>query len=617
MIIAPFFALYMQNHIHHLLQCLELEVKEEESRFKLDQQHSLKTLKHEGLALHPIRISRKAFGYADYPEIAFKLPFPADTSNFRDGCSIECFCEGEEAVKGILMNLDGGRGEFRLFAPDFPDWIEDDGVGIKLSPDHRTNETMKNALLDIEKTPGSSFLFQKIHGETKWENEVPVSISGIDFQYKQLNESQQNAVGAIISNENLVIVHGPPGTGKTTTLLEAILQLIKKGEKILVSAPTNTAVDTIAKGLVRLNAPILRVGSTTKVDDDVFPYTTEGKMVDSKQQREIKKLKIRAEELRKMANQYKRKFGKEEREQRNLLLKEVKNIRKEIRDLRNYFEETLFDQANVILGTPIGLSDFVSKNHHFDTLIIDEAGQCIEPLAWVLFPMTNKWVLAGDHLQLPPLVMSEEAMRKGFNKSILEVCFQNSTNVYFLNIQYRMRNAIAGFSSQYFYDNKLLSDEKLVDTGIHVTFFDTAGAGFEEEKGQDTISLVNHGELETVQKIIDSEQLDVKDIALISPYSGQVGLAKSTFSNELKVSTIDSFQGQEKEIIILSLVRSNDESKIGFLSDYRRMNVALTRAKERLYVIGDSSTIGNDPFYASFLEYVEKMSGYRSVWELQ
>lgn len=607
----------MHLHIQHLLNCIDLEIKEQEKRYKLDQQHSLKVLKSEGLALHPLRIQRKSFGYADYPEISFKLPFPTDTSNFKDGCAIECFCEGEEPVKGIMLMMDGSRGEFRLFAPDFPDWIEEDGVGIKLSPDHRTNEVMKNSLLGLVEKKESNFLFNKIHDERIWDNKIDIAKADTNFTNQNLNESQQNAVKAIVENKNLVIVHGPPGTGKTTTLLEGILQLTQKGEKVLVSAPSNTAVDNIARGLIKLNVNILRVGNTTKVDETVFPYTTEGKLTDSKQQKEIKKLKIRAEELRKMANQYKRRFGKEEREQRNLLLKEVKNIRKEIRDLRNYFEEILFDQAKVILGTPIGLNDFISSGQYFDTLVIDEAGQCMEPMAWVIFPYANKWVLAGDHLQLPPMILSEEAKRKGFNTSILEYCFKNTTNVYFLDTQYRMRKAIADFSSQYFYDGNLKTASHLKNTGLHISFFDTAGAGFEEEKGGDGVSLLNQGELGVVGKIIDSEKLNKNNIAFISPYSGQVDLARSTYGKELTISTIDSFQGQEKEIIIISLVRSNDENIIGFLSDYRRMNVALTRAKEQLFVIGDSSTIGNDPFYAQFLEYMENNNAYRSVWELE
>lgn len=609
----------LHPHSKKLIHCIDLEEKEQEKKYKIDQFQSLKILKSEGLAVHPIKVVRKSFGYADYPEISFRIPFPADISSFRDGSSIEFFCEGEESIKGILLSIDGSKGDVRLFAPDFPDWVEFDGVGIKLSPDHRTNQVMKKAVENVQNNPKSKFLFQQLHAEGCWNNQSAFSTIDYSFRNNSLNESQQNAVRSIVENEMITVVHGPPGTGKTTTLLEGIYQLVLKGEKVLVSAPTNTAVDTIAKGLIDLNINILRVGNTSKVNDVIFPFTTEGKMLESKQQKEIKKLKIKAEELRKMANQYKRNFGKDEREQRNLLLKEVKNIRKEIRDLRNYYEELLVDQAKVILGTPIGLHDFISTNQQFDTLIIDEAGQCIEPLAWVLFPFATKWVLAGDHLQLPPLVFSDEAIRLGFNTSILEYCFTKTTNVHFLDTQYRMRKSIADFSSLYFYNDALKTDLHLADEGQHISFFDTAGAGFEEEKGNDGISLLNQGELDTVLKVLNSdlETIDLKKVAFISPYSGQVGLAKTILPKEVIVSTIDSFQGQEMHTVIISLVRSNGDAKIGFLSDYRRMNVALTRAKERLIVIGDSSTIGNDPFYGKFLEFMEQRNAYRSVWELE
>ncbi len=610
--------IFMEQHpqIIHLLNCIDLEIKEQEGKYKLDQQHSLKLLKSMGVALHPISVTRKSFGYADYPEISFRLPFPCDTSNFRDGSAIECFIENEESVKGIILSCDGSKGEFRLFAPDFPDWIEDKGIGIKLAPDHRTSEIMQKSLEELENNKIIFNLFKQVHGTQAFGEQFQTK-DKLTFRNENLNVSQKKAVEAIYSNEYLSIVHGPPGTGKTTTLIEGIIQLIEKGEKIIVSAPSNTAVDNIAKGLIKQQINILRVGNLSKVDAEIFPFTSEGKMLESKQQKEIKNLKIRAEELRKMANQYKRRFGKDERDQRNLLIREVKNIRKEIRDLRNYFEDQLFEKAQVILGTPIGLNDFIHHNQQFDTLIIDEAGQCIEPLAWCIFPYAKKWVLAGDHLQLPPTILSNEAKRLGFNISILEQCFKNCQSIHFLNTQYRMRKSIADFSSGYFYKNELRTPDHLLDNGVHITFFDTAGTGFDEEAGKEGMSLMNEGELSIVQKIIEHEKLNTKNIGFISPYSGQVELAKSYLPKEMIISTIDSFQGQEMEIIILSLVRSNSESIIGFLNDYRRMNVALTRAKEQLFVIGDSSTIGTDNFYAKFLEYVEQMNTYRSAWELE
>lgn len=611
----------MHPHIHTLLQCINLEEKEQVQRYSLDQQHTLKQLKAEGLALHPIIVIKKNFGYADYPEIHFKLSFPPEANMFKDGAAIECFIAGEDPVKGVLISLEGKTGEFRLFAPDFPDWIEDDGVGIKLAPDTRTTSIMKKVLNELESNKSLFKLFEQLHDEAVT---VPAATSfdkpgntSLKFQNQQLNESQQQAVTAITQNETITIVHGPPGTGKTTTLIEAIAQLIKAGEKVLVSAPSNTAVDNIARGLIRQGVKLLRVGNTSKVDETIFAHTPEGKLNNSKQQKEIKQLKIRAEEFRKMALKYKRSFGKAEREQRQLLFREVKNIRTEIKKIQTYNEEKLFTETEVIAGTPIGLYDARIGHFRFQTLVMDEAGQCIEPLAWCLFPLADKIVLAGDHWQLPPTVLSNDAARLGFNRSILETAIVNVPAVFLLNTQYRMREAIAGFSSQYFYNSLLLTAAHLFNTGVHLTFIDTAGSGYNEVRGPDGTSLQNGGELRIVEKLLETESLNPLTTAFISPYSGQAAAAKDVLPKQLRISTIDSFQGQEKETIIVSLVRSNDDGDIGFLKDYRRMNVAITRAKEKLFVIGDSATIGADPFYNAFLTYIEQQGNYRTIWEFE
>jgi predicted DNA helicase len=613
----------LHPHIQRLIKCIELEEKEEVKRYSLDQQHTLKALKAEGLAIHPIRVTRKTFGYADYPEIQFRIHFPAETNQFRDGVAIECFVHNEEPVKGVLLSLDGRSGEFRLFAPDFPDWIEEEGVGIKLSPDQRTTAMMKKGLQDLQKNDALYPLFLKMHGEKALMDHTPAElISALRIYNAALNESQQQAVKAVVCNQDICIIHGPPGTGKTTTLIEAVRQLVNRQEKVVVSAPGNAAVDNIAVGLHAAGLKILRVGNTSKVSDAIFPFTIEGQMTDAKQKKEIKELKIRAEQFRKMALKYKRSFGRSEREQRNLLFKEVKNIRNEIRKIQAYNEEKLFINAEVILGTPVGLADAFSDKSakkvliDFDTLIIDEAGQCIEPLAWCIFPLAQKFVLAGDPFQLPPTVLSDQAGRLGFSRSILEVCFEHIANIHLLNTQYRMRAAIAGFSSDFFYESKLLTALHLENENTHITFFDTAGSGFQEERGSNGISLQNEGEIDIAQKILLNENLGVAETAFISPYAGQVMLAKEKLPEGLRISTIDSFQGQEKTNIIISLVRSNDDQIIGFLNDYRRMNVAITRAKEQLFIIGDSATLGHDKFYGLLLDYIERVGAYRSVWEL-
>lgn len=602
-------------HQRKLLEGILLEMKGQEAKYSLGPEANLKQLKANGVVLHPISVIRKKFGYADYPELSFKLPYATDTSSFRDNSAIECFYEDEEPIKGVLMGMNGTKGDFRLYAPDFPDWIDEKGVGLKLAPDRRTFESMQAAIKSLDKPSILRNLFINIHGSEKFGTK-PNESAVCDYQNGSLNQSQRTAVDALAENKELAVLHGPPGTGKTTTLVETVYQKVKNGERILVTAPSNAAVDHIAACLLEAGIKILRVGNTLKVNPKIYPYTPEGAIINTKEYKEIKKLKIKAEELRRMSFQYKRQFGKAEREQRSLLIREAKNTRREIRTLRNYFDQKLYEKADVVLGTPIGLKGFLADDAEFDTLVIDEAGQAIEPLAWVVFPYAKSWVLAGDPYQLPPTVISKEAAKHGLNISVLEQCFANSRAIYFLDTQYRMRPSIAEFSNRYFYNAALKSSEKLKDADNGLLFFDTAGTGYEEQRGKDGVSLMNEGEISLLEKIIEMEKIQADKVAIISPYSGQVQLARESLKDGITINTIDSFQGQEKEIVLLSLVRSNTEGNVGFLKDYRRMNVALTRAKEQLIVIGDSSTIGQDSFYASFLEYIEEINGYRSAWEL-
>ena len=605
----------MHPYIQTLLRGIALEEKEQQERFRLDQQHSLRQLKAEGLALHPIRIVNKYFGYADYPEFRFRLPYPADTQSFRDGMAIELFSEGEEPVKGVLLSLEGMTGECRLFAPDYPDWLEDGSAGLKLAPDTRTTEIMRESLETLEKTRAWR-LFQAIHEDHPYPAQgVPANDPVTHWYNPSLDESQQEAVRRICANEDTCIIHGPPGTGKTTTLVEATRQLVARGKRVLVSAPSNTATDHLCLGLVAAGVRVLRVGNAVKVAEALQAHTPEGRLKEHASQKEIKALRKRAEEFRRMALKYKRNFGKDEREQRKLLFQEVKSIRNEIRKLRQYEEEKLFREAQVIAATPIGLHDAGLRNWEADTLIIDEAGQCLEPLAWTIIPLAEKLVLAGDPFQLPPTVLSRDAVKNGLDRSILEIAMDRIPAVSLLQTQYRMRAVIAGFSNAWFYQNQLRTAASLSNRDVHLYFVDTAGTGMEEKAGPDGSSLQNEGELGLVEKLLAHYPLDRAQTALISPYAAQVSAARSAMPASMTVRTIDSFQGQEARHIIVSLVRSNDEGVIGFLNDYRRMNVAMTRAQETLVVIGDSATIGRDPFYEAFLAYVEAHGQYVSAWE--
>jgi ATP-dependent RNA/DNA helicase IGHMBP2 len=598
-------------YIDKLKKLVHFEFEEQKKRFQSMGSNDTKSLKNQGLILHPIQVTRKRFGFADYPEVEFKLLYNQDTNLFKSGVSIECYVEGEDSIRGVLLFVNGNHGEFRLFTSDFPEWLEDKGVGLKLAPDDKTKNIMLEGLDTLKHEKKYLSLLNKLYSNEIFGDKLVLN-SKIQFSNFSLNDSQQYAVQAMLEEQEVIVVHGPPGTGKTTTLVEGVLQLVKQGKRVAVTAPTNTAVDHISIELIKVGIDLLRVGNTVKMDDDVYKKSLEGRMINSNVAKEIKKLKIRAEELRKMAHQYKRNFGKAEREQRNLLLNEVKSYRKQIRDIQKYEEEKLLESVSVVVGTPVGLYDFQRKNNLFDILIIDEAGQLIEPLAWTIFPLANRVILAGDPFQLPPTILSKEAEKEGLGVSILERIYPLCESVFLLDVQYRMPPEIMQFSNSFFYQNKVKSfRSSLIDS---ICFYDTAGTGFEEEMGEDGGSLMNKGEVQLVSNILKQIENE-SEVVVISPYSGQVKILIDSINTKVKISTIDSFQGQEADVIILSLVRSNDNGDIGFLKDYRRMNVALTRAKKQLFVIGDSVTLSSDSFYQQFLEYIEHIGGYRSAWE--
>lgn len=602
-------------HIQYLLQGLVLEEKAQQERYNAHNTAAIKQLKRDGLALHPIKAGKKSYGFAEYPELQFRIPQSQDTTQFRGSSSIEFFYQNETPVKAILLGIDGTAADARLYAPDFPDWIDEQGVGIKLTPDTYTTEVCIKVLQDLDannKAPAARFFRHLFNQENTLQVPTAYLVPAISF----LNESQQNAVTKINGAEPIVIIHGPPGTGKTTTLVQAIKQLAANGEKILVAAPSNAAVDHIALQLVQQDVKTIRIGNQVKIHPALITHTIEGKLMQGSEQQELKKMRIQAEAFRKMAYQYKRNFGKAEREQRKLLFQEVKNIRNEIKATQNFYAEKWLQEAQVICGTPIGLQEETLDKINFDTVVIDEAGQCLEALAWVAIKNVKRLVVAGDHLQLPPTLISEEAIQKGYATSFLERLMVLHPVKYLLDTQYRMHEMIAGFSNQYFYENKLKTPAHLSNTQQHLLFYDTAGTGFQEQPNEESGSLTNEGELTLIQKLLQQNNYDLHQCAVITPYAAQVALAKELLPKNLRISTVDSFQGQECETIFISLVRSNDEGNLGFLTDYRRMNVALTRAKKNLIVIGDSATLGNDKFYQSFLQYCENQQAHYSAWEL-
>jgi len=392
----------------------------------------------------------------------------------------------------------------------------------------------------------------------------------------------------------------------------------------MVCAPSNAATDHLAKCLSAKGLRVVRLGNLAKVETDNTALTLDVLLQQEKDFKQIKELKRRALDLRKMGGKYKRSFGREEAEQRKLIFQEARQINREARELESYLIQKVLDDAQVIACTLIGSSSDDLAGRRFSTVVIDEAGQGIEPAVWVPILRAERVVMAGDPFQLPPTVKSQEAAAKGLAVTLLEKAIKRLPDVALLNVQYRMHTSIMAFSNRKFYKDELTAHESVagrtLSNSIPLEFIDTAGCGFEEQAGEEGESRCNPEEITILRKHFDQLKTEIPEswnAAIISPYRAQVELLQREFAGveEVAVNTIDSFQGQERDVVYLSLVRSNEKGEIGFLRDYRRMNVAMTRARKKLVIIGDSATLGNDRFFAEFLEYAESIAGYRTAWE--
>jgi ATP-dependent RNA/DNA helicase IGHMBP2 len=587
-------------YIENLKQVLKHERHAQEIRYgKNADAANLKELKQQGLVLHPLKVLNRTFSTDETPLVHFQILYDGSSNVFKPGTPVRCFQDANQ-IKAHVVDCMDRTVVVAIHSEHFPDWIEERGVGLMLQADEHTFDLMDRALGFLEENKLDNI--KKIVAQLKQNSDIKVLPRTI-YDNENLNESQNQAVNAIMQQDGISIVHGPPGTGKTTTIAHAIHGLVKAGKKVVVTAPSNTAVDHCARVLVKHGLKILRVGNNIKIADDVAAFTVDGYLEQAAELKQIKNYQKQINELRKKTGQFKRVFDKAAREERQANYQEIKALRKEVKALRAFAIDKVKHAADVILGTPVGLFDELGFDFQADYLFIDEAGQCHDALAWLLAPIAPNWILAGDVHQLPPTYLANQNMRNPAASSILHNMQQWISKIHFLDTQYRMTPKIAQFSNAQFYDNAFL-------------FYDTAGMGYEEKIIEETGSRFNEGEVDLVQKLLDSPENQAVNWVLISPYQGQVDALKTALATKHKISTVDSIQGQESEGIIISLVRSNDAQEIGFLRDYRRMNVAMTRAQNRLIVIGDSATIGVDEFYGAFLDYCEEAGAYRSGFEV-
>ena len=460
-------------------------------------------------------------------------------------------------------------------------------------------------------------------------------IKNIRFFDDTLNEFQQKAVLSCLAAEDIALVHGPPGTGKTTALIELIRQAILRKESVFVTAPSNTACDNLLERLVGCGVNALRLGHPARITTTLRDHTLDFKLALHPVGRQISRAQAELDRL------YKRKDRARERrdpgyQARQELQSEISFLKQEIKQMRKEVFDRVMKEAEAIVGTPGSVMDRSIREKNFDLVILDEATQATEPVAWIPMTKAGRVVMAGDHFQLPPTVRCKEAEEKGLGITLFERYYEILGPEFktLLERQYRMNQTIMGFSSRTFYKNLLIADEsvknqrlsglksvqKTEETAEPLIFIDTAGKGFEERLEPGSESRYNAGEAELVlsqlQRML-TLGVPPTEIAVISPYSAQVRLLMSKSPDlSVEIDSVDGFQGREKELVIVSLVRSNFEGEMGFLTDTRRMNVAMTRARRKLIVIGDSRTLSSIKFYRDFMKYAEEVKGYKSAWEL-
>ena len=589
-------------------------------------QTSIQERKRNGITWFPLRIVETGFGIGSYPFVVVERN-PGDKLDhkFQSAAPVSFFSAAdgnqEHSLTGTIGYVDDQRMKISFFTDELPEWVDEGKLGVNLLFDTRTYDEMfkaLNQLINVEK------------GRLKHLRDVllgyaqPVVKAASPRLSPVLNESQNEALKAICNAEDVAIVHGPPGTGKTTTLVESMAEVLREEKQIMVCAPSNAATDHLAKCLAAKGLRVVRLGNLAKVETDNTALTLDVLLQQEKDFKQIRELKRRALDLRKMGAKYKRSFGREEAEQRKLIFHEAKQISREARELESYLIQKVLDDAQVIACTLIGSATDDLAGRRFSTVVIDEAGQGIEPAVWVPILKAERVIMAGDPFQLPPTVKSQEAASKGLSVTLLEKGIARIGQAALLKVQYRMHESIMAFSNRKFYKDELEAHssvaQRLLGNSIPLEFVDTAGCGFEEQAGDEGESRCNPEEVTILRKHFDQWKLDQSgpwSAAVISPYRAQVELLQREFAGAegVAVNTIDSFQGQERDVVYLSLVRSNEKGEIGFLRDYRRMNVAMTRARMKLVIIGDSATLGNDRFFAEFLEYAESIGGYRTAWE--
>ena len=619
------------GEMQHQLQLLQQEYEYEKEMF-WDSTHKADVPRkvQQGICWYPVRIGASRYNSLNQLTVdVFRVEGEDVEHNFEYGRPV-CFFRLKE--NGELVYLD---------CPAAISYVQDNRMVIALS------EAQMLAVLNREEGWGVQLYFDDTSYKMMFAALRKVMLANNDrtaylrdvllgnlpagfrdllpMRFPWLNASQENAVNRVLAAREVAIVHGPPGTGKTTTLVEAVFETLHRENQVLVCAQSNTAVDWISEKLLDRGIPVLRIGNPTRVNDKMLAFTYERRFEAHEDYPELWSLRKAIRELQSRI----RGNGAGKREQ---LRHQLSKLRHRALELEIRIHDDLFREARVIASTLVGAANRLLEHRRFSSLFIDEAAQALEAACWIAISKANRVILAGDHCQLPPTIKCLEALRGGLGDTLMEkVVRRKPETVSLLRMQYRMHEDIMAFPSHWFYHDRLLAAPEVRYRGIldydnAITWIDTAALDFKEKNVADGTGRINLGEAgllirhlrSYMERIGEKRILDEHiDFGIISPYRAQVRYLRQLLYKEpffrpfrslLTVHTVDGFQGQERDVVFVSLVRANEEGQIGFLRDLRRMNVAITRARMKLVILGDAVTLARHPFYKALYDYIGKLN---------
>lgn len=651
--ISPIQALLQQRTL------LQLEYYTEKEAFrKLTEQMGMQRKVKRGDAWFPLQVGKSFYNSLNQTAIeVFRTSDQDIEHNFEFGRPVMFFrSEGSEELKyfsftGTVSYVDGDRMVVTVLdsAPLLELQQSTDPIGVQLSFDETSYKLMFEALDRVMKAKNNRLAYLR---DLFYSHQKAGRFSFEPMKFPWLNPTQERAVNEVLWAKDVAIVHGPPGTGKTTTLVEAINETLMRESQVLVCAQSNMAVDWISEKLVDRGINVLRIGNPTRVNDKMLGFTYERRFESHPDYPQLWAIRKAIRELRKN-----RKKGSENYHQK------MDRLKSRAAEIELRINAELFGEARVIACTLVGSAHHLLEGMKFGTLFIDEAAQALEAACWIPMRRASRVILAGDHCQLPPTVKSIAALRAGLGKTLMERIAENKPEVVtLLKIQYRMNDEIMRFSSDWFYGGKVESAPQIkyrsvLDYDHPITWIDTSNEenqitiegedapedsastsssvsaanqnsdlNFKEQFVGESFGRINKAEAELTlltlaeyfTKIGKQRVLEERiDVGIISPYRAQVQYLKKLikkyeffkpYRRLISVNTVDGFQGQERDVILISLVRSNDEGQIGFLKDLRRMNVAMTRARMKLIILGNKDTMTKHPFYKKLWEYVEAIN---------